>query len=871
MRKKLLLVIIAVLGVFGLVACGQTTTEATTAAPTTDAPTTVEGQTTAAPTTAAPTTTGEQLAWDLDATYMNYISDVSNLNPYSQMLAQSSTMYGYLTDSLYTGDYDWATAIADGLATVEGDFSAGAANLPYGRFPSMAAGEPVDVNGDGMVWEIPIRTDLEFEDGTAIDANTFEWSWKQLLDPLLLNIRASGLYDPTSLPILNAETYYKQNSPDKDEFGFLVYEVDGTLFERGYGLYGHVIGHEDWPLYYVDKASPYSSDHLVGPGGAEAYLEDWGEGWWTDYNPEGGRFFLETEAGATFMMNDDGTGILAPEAGWFLDGVELPVKTAAQDSANDWAGALPAYADAAGNFATVGDDGVPVGGVLTYYDAVTVEWSTVGIKATDDYTLELTLANAKTAWDVKGNLMSGITGVVHQVQYEAGMNTGRTQTTYGTIDNPLVSYGPYTLTTWEADTLFVLDARDDYIYSDDYRIRHIRYEFISDQSIAIEEFKAGRLDIVSASGDYFDEFKYSPYLRLSPVTTFFRFAFNVQGSSSGSYPVNPILSNVKFRKAFYYAIDRDEFASEVRAPAAPTYGFLGPVYLSTEYNPFPYRGSEAGIDVLSEYAPETYGYDPVLAKTLFDEAYDEAVTAEDIEDGDVVHVEYKFYDAETNWKVANWVKSTVENIFNDADSNKPKFILDLVAVSGDALDVAWDEGNFDMTFGGWQGVDFNAPSLLGQVYNSADTVTMLEKGFNTMDAEVVVPLPNSKAALQAWIADYQTLTEPTDAQTTQYDKWVLLLAEFDEDGNLTCTFDELFQYAYDELYNVADVNYAGKTDDFDAITAAMEGVLLDQMIAIPLFTSVAATVYSSRIVFEADSYHAWMGWGGLKYMYIAAE
>ncbi|MBN2605209.1 MAG: hypothetical protein JXR62_05210, partial [Bacilli bacterium] len=487
------------------------------------------------------------------------------------------------------------------------------------------------------------------------------------------------------------------------------------------------------------------------------------------------------------------------------------------------------------------------------------------------YVFEITLNEGKTAWDVKGNLMSGITGVVHPANFEAGMNDGRTQTTYGTIDNPLVSYGVYNLTTWEDGQLFIFTRNDDHYMADMYRIKHVRYEVIADQSIAIDEFKAGRLDVVGVSGDYFTEFKYSPYLQLTPATTFFRFAFNIAGSKEAdangdkAYELNPILVYPEFRRAFYLAIDREEFASEVRAPAHPTYGFLGPVYLSTEYGSVAYRSSEAGLAVLADLYPETYGFNPTEAKALFDEAYAQAITDGLIVAGDIVTVEYKFYDVETNWKVANWVKSTVEAIFNQG-SNKPKFNLALAAVSSSALSQAWDNGDFEMTFGGWQGLNFDAPSMLGQVYNS-DMAYMLEVGFDTANTEVTVNLAATKVALATWIADYEALTETTATQDSQYDAWVDLLALFVGD-ELTTTYTELYSYAYSELYNVNDVNYEGKVDDFNTITAALEGVLLDQMIAIPLFTTVSATVYSSRVVFEANEYHAWMAWGGLQYMYL---
>ncbi len=805
----------------------------------------------------------DELYYDEDATYNLYTSGVTNINPYSQMMSSSSDIFFYITDSLYTGDYDWDKAIADGLADFEGDFSKGeTANLPYDRIPAMADGEPVDVNGDGTVWQITISQGLEFEDGTVIDANTFEWSWMQLLDPDQLNIRGSVLYQDTSLPVLNAEGYYKQSSPDKDANDFISYEVDGVEFNTENAYYGTVIGHDDWDIYYI--TDPYNG--LVGPAhdpllaGQDAYVEWWG----ADYG-----WVIVDELDNAFFWDADGN-LLAPYEGWTLDGVAVPVATD-DNPATAYAASEPALMNEAGDFAVLGDDGVPVGGVTTTYDATPVEWDAVGIEAVSDYVLQITLNSPRTAWDVKGNLMSGITGVVHQEKYEAGMNDSGTSTTYGTIENPLVSYGPYNMTTWEAETIFIFDLNEDHYSAEDFRIHHIRYEFIEDQSVAVEEFKLGNLDVAGAGGDYFDDFQYAPNLKLSPNTTFFRFAFNVRGSDS--YDVNPILSIKDFRHAFYFAIDREEFVESVRAPGYATQGFLGPKYLSTEYNSASYRGSAAGQGVYADYSSETSGYNPEEAKRLFDLAYAALVADADanFNDGETVSVEYKYYDVESNQKVAEWVESTVEGIFNEGEST-PLFDLTLAPVSGDALDTAWDEGNFDMTFGGWTGYDFNAPKMLGEVYNSIDPATMLEKGFDTETAVIEVELAGTYAALNAWVAEFDAMTEtPTDIQQDNYDSWVAALAKFDSAGTLTCTYNELFGLAYSAFYNVDDINYAGKTDDFDAISAAMEGVLLDQMIAIPLFTRVGATVYSERVVLEADEYHAWMAWGGLKYMYIAAE
>jgi oligopeptide transport system substrate-binding protein len=836
---------------------------------------------------------------DSNATYRLYTSGTDNLNPYSETLATASELFGYITDSLYTGDYDWAVArqylIDENLAseanlpaTIGFDewYAAGldASLLPYGRFPAMAKSLPFDVDGDAVTWRIELRDDLEFEDGTKIDANTFDYSWRMLLDPKLLNDRASSLYSDTNLPLVNAEAYAKQNSFKTDKLGFDLYVIGAVEYSRENAYFGENVNGYD--IYYV--GAPYVN--LVGPSGEIAYVEKWATG-----NKIG--WVLQTYDEEYFFETTDGT-LIAPEDGWKLDGEPVAFE-APLGATLPRAGAYPAYMDKDQNRAPLDADDLPAGGTQLTQDAVA--WSEVGFEVIDQYTFQITLKAAKTQWDVMANLLSGITGVVHEDAFEEGMNAERTSTNYGTIDNPLVSYGPYDMVAWESGVLYLYSLNEDHYAASDYRITKIRYDVILDQSVQVDEFKEGRLDVVGVGGAFYNEFKYALNLKLAPTSTFFRFAFNIEGSDA--YELNPILTLADFRQAFYYAIDRDTFSKEVRDPSYPTNGFLGPLYYSTEYNSFSYRSSQPGLEVLSGFSPDTFGYNPLEAKRLFDKAYAAAVTSGDIQDGEMVTVEYKFFDTETNRQVAAWVKSTVEEIFNEGETTK-LFELKLAAVSSAALDDAWDNGDFEMTFGGWQGLVFDAPSMLGQVYNS-DLPYMLEVGFDTANTQITVDLPNSKVALQGWKTEFETkfaaymalynvyaaITDPTSEQTSDFEDAVELLDEelvptdnalstylgrvalFElfTGNSLTTTYNQLFKYAYGALYNAQDVNYDGKVDDFNAITAAFEAVVLEKMIAIPLFTSVSTTVYSNRIVFEANAYHARMGFGGLKYIYIGKE
>jgi len=77
------------------------------------------------------------------------------------------------------------------------------------RVPQLAAEEPIDVNGDGLTWNIKISPNAKWENGEQINADTFLYSWKMTLDPKLVMSNASGLAKD-AITIVNASEYYGQ-------------------------------------------------------------------------------------------------------------------------------------------------------------------------------------------------------------------------------------------------------------------------------------------------------------------------------------------------------------------------------------------------------------------------------------------------------------------------------------------------------------------------------------------------------------------------------------------------------------------------------------------------------------------------------------
>lgn len=65
-------------------------------------------------------------------------------------------------------------------------------------------------------WIIELRDDLVFADGTVIDVDVFEYSFKQYLNPKLNNERANYLYNEDYVPLVNGKAYFDGNAEWED-------------------------------------------------------------------------------------------------------------------------------------------------------------------------------------------------------------------------------------------------------------------------------------------------------------------------------------------------------------------------------------------------------------------------------------------------------------------------------------------------------------------------------------------------------------------------------------------------------------------------------------------------------------------------------
>lgn len=78
---------------------------------------------------------------------------------------------------------------------------------------------------DNKVWTFKLKDDIKWLDGTPINAKDYEYSYKMLLDPKLVNRNSYVFFD--DIPVVNAEKYFK-GEVEWDEVGIKALD-DNTL------------------------------------------------------------------------------------------------------------------------------------------------------------------------------------------------------------------------------------------------------------------------------------------------------------------------------------------------------------------------------------------------------------------------------------------------------------------------------------------------------------------------------------------------------------------------------------------------------------------------------------------------------------------
>ena len=240
--KKLLSLVLAVVMVLGLVACGGNAPETT------------------APAENNPTAAGSY-------TYKSYMTALgTNWNPHAWEMSNEDTIRSYLETPLafmtiedsengvYQWVYDAATYVKDVTAENQGDLTKYAVTLPEGQ--------TAETTESGYVFEIGLNPDMKWENGVAINADTYIYSMKALLDPAMKNYRANLYYDGESA-VAGGKNYYNAGST--------AYVEDATALESQVAgdQYANAAGE---PLYFALTTGL----SWLGGQSLETYVDNYG-------------------------------------------------------------------------------------------------------------------------------------------------------------------------------------------------------------------------------------------------------------------------------------------------------------------------------------------------------------------------------------------------------------------------------------------------------------------------------------------------------------------------------------------------------------------------------------------------------------------
>lgn len=232
--------------------------------------------------------------------------------------------------------------------------------------------------------------------------------------------------------------------------------------------------------------------------------------------------------------------------------------------------------------------------------------ATLGVKATDDYTLTVTLEKPLPYFN---------TMMVNPVFFpQAKSMVDKAGKKYGTQAKYILTNGPYTLKTWNGTGNTWTETKNPkYWDAKDVKVKNIQTQVVKDPSTANNLYKSGKLDDASLSGSLAAQAKSNKdYKGLKESATFY-LELNEKKV--------PAFKNAKIRQAISMAIDREGFIKSVIKDSSIPAKTVTPQGLFTD-------PKDTSVDFAKDAAKGETGtytdYNLAQAKKLWDEGKKEA-------------------------------------------------------------------------------------------------------------------------------------------------------------------------------------------------------------------------------------------------------
>lgn len=695
----------------------------------------------------------------------------------------------------------------------------------------------------GRAYVITLRKDLKWEDGTAIKAEDFVYSMKEQLNPLFKNYRADSYYNSAQV-IHNAENYVKQGSYDYASM------LSAELAASEYYNPSDFTVSEEGILQVVEDGITKDVVLNIGKG------NNWSSNSLNDYyNAYGSAFFGGTDFEKIVAAADSkGYVKLTVE---FKEIIRKMIATLHNATLEEYEKKDPDYAQKEWQeFCYFG------------YIFPEVKFENVGIFVGDneyeivlvlDKTLELLEADGSLGYKAAYNMQS--LPLVHRVKYEATKNaptSGNTLWTssYNSSVDTTMSWGPYRLQSFEASKQYVLVRNENWFgygleeYKGQYQTDRIVCETIPEWNGAWVAFQAGEIDSIGIDVSIAQDYKGSKRAIFTPDD--YVGSLQLQSNKEAlkkreSEGVNKtILSYEKFRKALSLSIDRAEYVRKCTTSSLAGFGLFNSMHYYDVAHGGVYRNEDVAKEVLckvygvnvSDYRTldEAYasitGYNLELARQLVDEAYDEALAAGDIKEGDVV--ELQFGSSVSNEAVirnTTFFQSTwLELVKGTKLEGRLRF--GQMVEAGKTWADDFRAGNYDICQGGWTGAAWD-PGYFLLAYLSPEY--MYSKAWDTSSVMMDFTMPG-----------------------------------VGKDGaDVTDTLSLMDWYNCLNGAKGAKYNWAsGRIPESKRLLliGALEEQILTAYYTVPVSYNFSASLLSYKVEYITREYNTFMGYGGIRYM-----
>lgn len=771
-------------------------------------------------------------------TYNTYATALgTNWNPHTWELNSDDLILSYVSSPFCTmqildsenGVYQWVYEMATSITDVTKDNKADLTKYNV----TLQDGKTADTTDAGYVFEIKLNEKAKWQDGTPINADSYIYSMKQLLNPDMKNYRANLYYSGESavaggLAMYNSGTTAKIENYTNDAYAVadLVLGADGVYTipsgDKVYVNYGSAL---EW----------------LGGSSLADYTGSYGDAY---FGMDGYNALVAADA--------DGDGYVELTAASLANLVTTITAVA------DWG-----ETDADAMAYLVYDKTFPV----VEYD------STVGLYKVDDYTIRYV---TQTYQDINYFLTSCTsTWLVYEDLYEAGKDTtgSLTTTNYNSSKETTMSYGPYKIESLQDEKQIVFTKNENwYGYEEEkgvlvsytpylvdgenvrrYQTDKIVMNVMTDDA-AKQAFLKGELDEWTPSADDLVTYSASEQLYKVDETYTMSFFFDTdvedlqEMDRSKGNKNSVVMSNINFRKAFSLGIDRAEWVTAT-AGYKPSYAIMNTLYFYDVYNDptSSYRNSDEAMQAICNLYGVKYGegtpyatlkdayksingYNLTEAKALMKTAHDELVAAGLYKSGEEIKIRIGWAKGAAGSSDQKQVE-LIQKYLNAAveGSGFGKVTLELVDNIPDRYgDVA--TGEYAIGYGAWGGAAFY-PFRNFQVYCDPDQYAIHEAA--------------------CWDPTTETLTLNVNGKedTMTWQEWSGALIG---SGKYT------------------EADFKTKL----SITAQMEEAYLKKYYRIPLASSTLCSMLSYKTSYYTEDYNIMYGFGGLellKYNYSDKE